>query len=204
MTSTDETVVPLANRHPIFSPFASHPGTVILKVEATEFYVHKDMLTFASSFFECLLNGGWRETLSETSTWPGDKEVNLPENRFDKSQKETWHSISRPFDEDNNILKESSSTESGGLDSSNLVKSPIVVPESARLSAKGDESMSDDEILLPRSNEEETRGDPLAVIPVQASATSKNRGRSHMEPRPETLARILFQIKSTDRRTNHC
>lgn len=35
----------------------------------------RDMLIFSSSFFECLLMGDWRETQSETSTWPGDREV---------------------------------------------------------------------------------------------------------------------------------
>jgi BTB/POZ domain len=61
--------------HPTFLPTAPHPGTVLLVVESTRFYVHRDLLIFASSFFECLFRGDWRETASDTaSTHVDDKD----------------------------------------------------------------------------------------------------------------------------------
>lgn len=43
--------------HPTFSQHAAHPGTVKIIVEATTFWAHKDVLHFASPFFEAALSG---------------------------------------------------------------------------------------------------------------------------------------------------
>ena len=59
--------------HPTFLPSSTNPGSVLLIAEGTQFLVHRDVLVFASPFFDSLLTGDWRETMSETSTWPGDK-----------------------------------------------------------------------------------------------------------------------------------
>jgi hypothetical protein len=60
--------------HPTFLPTAPHPGNVVVIVESTKFYVHRDLLIFASSFFECLFRGDWRETSSDTSTHVDDSQ----------------------------------------------------------------------------------------------------------------------------------
>ncbi|KAG8703479.1 hypothetical protein FRC08_002810 [Ceratobasidium sp. 394] len=41
---------------------ASYVGTVKIIVEATTFWAHKDILMFASPFFEAVLSGNWAET----------------------------------------------------------------------------------------------------------------------------------------------
>jgi hypothetical protein len=61
--------IPPLQLHPTFLPGTDHAGTVLILVEDYEFFVHRDILIFASSFFESLLSGDWREThMSETST----------------------------------------------------------------------------------------------------------------------------------------
>ncbi|KZW00254.1 hypothetical protein EXIGLDRAFT_722308 [Exidia glandulosa HHB12029] len=48
--------------HPTFSPNAAFPGTVKIVVEATTFWAHREILHFASPFFEAALSGNWSET----------------------------------------------------------------------------------------------------------------------------------------------
>ncbi|KAH7108253.1 hypothetical protein BKA62DRAFT_15646 [Auriculariales sp. MPI-PUGE-AT-0066] len=48
--------------HPTFSPHAPYPGRVKIIVEATTFWAHKDVLHFASPFFEAALSGNWSES----------------------------------------------------------------------------------------------------------------------------------------------
>ncbi|EJD52766.1 hypothetical protein AURDEDRAFT_98249 [Auricularia subglabra TFB-10046 SS5] len=48
--------------HPSFSSNAAFPGTVKIIVEATTFWAHKEVLHFASPFFEAALSGHWSET----------------------------------------------------------------------------------------------------------------------------------------------
>ncbi|KAF8342194.1 uncharacterized protein EI90DRAFT_2988693 [Cantharellus anzutake] len=45
-----------------FREDARFPGTVKITVGATTFWTHKEVLFFASPFFEAALSGGWRET----------------------------------------------------------------------------------------------------------------------------------------------
>ncbi|KAI8972252.1 hypothetical protein BD414DRAFT_426253 [Trametes punicea] len=42
------------------------PGTVKIVVESTTFWAHKEVLYFASAFFQAALSGGWAETERET------------------------------------------------------------------------------------------------------------------------------------------
>ena len=53
-----------------FSSTARNPGTVKVSVEDAIFYVHRDVMSFASSFWEAILDpaGGWLETSSDAST----------------------------------------------------------------------------------------------------------------------------------------
>lgn len=53
---------PLANLHHAFSADSALPGTVEVRVEATVFLVHKEIMVHASPFFEVLLSGDWAET----------------------------------------------------------------------------------------------------------------------------------------------
>ncbi|KAG9030488.1 hypothetical protein FRB95_003883 [Tulasnella sp. JGI-2019a] len=47
---------------PTFMQDARWPGTVKIHVEATTFWVHREVLVFASPFFEAALSGSWAET----------------------------------------------------------------------------------------------------------------------------------------------
>jgi hypothetical protein len=68
--------------HPTFLPDAPNAGTVLVMVEGQSFFVHRDVLVFASSFFEALLSGDWRETAqSETSTQCNDAHAGSPPRR---------------------------------------------------------------------------------------------------------------------------
>ncbi|ELU39303.1 BTB domain-containing protein [Rhizoctonia solani AG-1 IA] len=47
---------------PLVAADASYVGTVKIIVETTTFWAHKDILMFASPFFEAVLSGNWAET----------------------------------------------------------------------------------------------------------------------------------------------
>ena len=80
-------------------PFANKDLQVHITVEATVFYVHRDLLIFASPFFECLLRGDWRETQSFTSTRHRDSIIGSPtqlqpgmsrQNSVDRQTEAVW------------------------------------------------------------------------------------------------------------------
>ncbi|KAG6813639.1 hypothetical protein H0H92_008875 [Tricholoma furcatifolium] len=69
-----------------FTKNSRFPGTVKIVVESTTFWAHKEVLFFASPFFEAALSGNWSETgpgrppsmssvitISQPPTVPGDK-----------------------------------------------------------------------------------------------------------------------------------
>lgn len=47
---------------PTFTKHCAYPGTVKIIVESTTFWAHKQVLFFASPFFEAALSGNWAET----------------------------------------------------------------------------------------------------------------------------------------------
>lgn len=56
---------PLPNLLPIFAKYPigrPNRGTVRIRVEATHFFVHREVLILASPFFESVITGGWKET----------------------------------------------------------------------------------------------------------------------------------------------
>lgn len=56
---------PLPNLLPLFAKYPvrrPNRGTVRIRVEATHFYVHREVLILASPFFESVITGGWKET----------------------------------------------------------------------------------------------------------------------------------------------
>ncbi|KZV70082.1 hypothetical protein PENSPDRAFT_632169 [Peniophora sp. CONT] len=59
--STDEGCEPI-EVDPAFTLRSELPGTVKVVVEATTFWVHKEILWFASPFFQAALSGDWAET----------------------------------------------------------------------------------------------------------------------------------------------
>ncbi|KAF8482511.1 hypothetical protein DFH94DRAFT_792636 [Russula ochroleuca] len=67
-----------------FTKGSEFPGTVKIVVESTTFWAHKEVLWFASPFFQAALSGNWAETgrplsmssvitISQPPTVPGDK-----------------------------------------------------------------------------------------------------------------------------------
>ncbi|KAI0256417.1 hypothetical protein BJV78DRAFT_464591 [Lactifluus subvellereus] len=67
-----------------FTKCSKFPGTVKIVVESTTFWAHKEVLWFASPFFQAALSGNWSETgrplsmssvitISQPPTVPGDK-----------------------------------------------------------------------------------------------------------------------------------
>ncbi|WWD03656.1 hypothetical protein V865_001711 [Kwoniella europaea PYCC6329] len=68
----------LIDVHPTFLPDASMPGKVKVIVGRNEFYCHKDVLWFASPFFQGLLQGNWAETNPITNpTTPSSYAIDL-------------------------------------------------------------------------------------------------------------------------------
>ncbi|EGN99744.1 hypothetical protein SERLA73DRAFT_179921 [Serpula lacrymans var. lacrymans S7.3] len=70
-----------------FTKNSRFPGTVKIIVESTTFWAHKEVLFFASPFFEAALSGSWLETgrppsmssvitISQPPSIPGDKRIN--------------------------------------------------------------------------------------------------------------------------------
>ncbi|KAH9485349.1 hypothetical protein JR316_0002257 [Psilocybe cubensis] len=62
----DEGAVPI-EIHETFTKNCRFPGTVKIVVESTTFWAHKEILYFASPFFEAALSGNWAETGRPTS-----------------------------------------------------------------------------------------------------------------------------------------
>ncbi|THU95344.1 hypothetical protein K435DRAFT_755796 [Dendrothele bispora CBS 962.96] len=69
-----------------FTKHARFPGTVKIVVESTTFWAHKEVLFFASPFFEAALSGNWAETgrppsmssvitISQPPSIPGEKKI---------------------------------------------------------------------------------------------------------------------------------
>ncbi|RDB16811.1 hypothetical protein Hypma_002664 [Hypsizygus marmoreus] len=67
-----------------FTKHSRYPGTVKIVVESTTFWAHKEVLFFASPFFEAALSGNWSETgrppsmssvitISQPPSIPGDR-----------------------------------------------------------------------------------------------------------------------------------
>lgn len=69
-----------------FQSNARNPGTVKVTVEDSIFYVHRDVMSFASSFWEAVLDpaGGWLETSSEAATSYVGGKSELPERRWSR------------------------------------------------------------------------------------------------------------------------
>ena len=59
----------------------SGSGTVLLIAEGVKFYCHRDLLAFASPFFESVLSGEWRETMNDSSTIEDDASALAPSTR---------------------------------------------------------------------------------------------------------------------------
>ncbi|KAF8894144.1 hypothetical protein BD779DRAFT_1660891 [Infundibulicybe gibba] len=70
--------------HETFTKHSRFPGTVKIVVESTTFWAHKEVLFFASPFFEAALSGNWSETgrppsmssiitISQPPSIPGDR-----------------------------------------------------------------------------------------------------------------------------------
>ncbi|KAI0028795.1 hypothetical protein K488DRAFT_80507 [Vararia minispora EC-137] len=81
--STDEGQEPI-DVDEAFTRCSEFPGTVKIIVEATTFWAHKEILYFASPFFQAALSGDWAETgrpasmssvitISQPPSVPGDK-----------------------------------------------------------------------------------------------------------------------------------
>ncbi|SPO28992.1 uncharacterized protein UTRI_04960_B [Ustilago trichophora] len=52
--------------HPTFRSDAENRGDVLVRVDAVEFWVHKDVLLFSSPFFKSVLGGEWKESRLST------------------------------------------------------------------------------------------------------------------------------------------
>ncbi|KAJ7594852.1 hypothetical protein C8J56DRAFT_1023330 [Mycena floridula] len=72
-----------------FSKHSVFPGSVKIVVESTTFWAHKEVLFFASPFFEAALSGNWAETgrppsmssvitISQPPSIPGDRSIREP------------------------------------------------------------------------------------------------------------------------------
>ena len=108
-----------------FSSTARNPGTVKVTVEDSVFYVHRDVMSFASSFWEALLDpaGGWLETSSDapTSLVGGTNDIGIPERRWSRqiplsrqtSRQDDPHVDTNDADAPDSNLAVPSSSESG-------------------------------------------------------------------------------------------
>ncbi|KDQ55859.1 hypothetical protein JAAARDRAFT_37287 [Jaapia argillacea MUCL 33604] len=87
-----------------FTPHCKFPGTVKIVVESTTFWAHKEVLVFASPFFEAALSGNWAETgrppsmssvitISQPPSIPGDENLTreAPEVLFTSAEDEGDH-----------------------------------------------------------------------------------------------------------------
>ncbi|KAG9316845.1 hypothetical protein JVU11DRAFT_2916 [Chiua virens] len=107
------------------------PGTVKIVVESTTFWAHKEVLFFASPFFEAALSGGWLETgrppsmssvitISQPPTVPGSKSspdpptamTFTPENDIHDGASDTGSNYSSPVEIENPATSESDAAES--------------------------------------------------------------------------------------------
>lgn len=66
LSNLEPSTIPISNLHPTFQyhhqQSSSCPPSVEIIVESTTFLVHKEIIAFASPFFESILSGEWAET----------------------------------------------------------------------------------------------------------------------------------------------
>ncbi|KIM83304.1 hypothetical protein PILCRDRAFT_439502 [Piloderma croceum F 1598] len=136
-----------------FTKHSRFPGTVKIIVESTTFWAHKEVLFFASPFFEAALSGGWAETgrppsmssvitISQPPSNPGDKDKQeTPAITFTPMDPES-EDIDLAFDSDNGGKSESgdrtasesdgSDAELIGLDEPGEAKEPLSSEDKAK------------------------------------------------------------------------
>ncbi|KAF7979087.1 hypothetical protein HWV62_43597 [Athelia sp. TMB] len=155
------------------------PGKVKIIVESTTFWAHKEILFFASPFFEAALSGSWLETgrppsmssiitIAQPPSIPGDKGIlDAPEVSF----AEIDHEIDLNFDSDTGERSESGEVHTGEPDSE-ASDTEVVFREDA----------SSKEPLTP-AQRAEARDNSLAQLLGGQTAPTRNREVRRIKPR---------------------
>ncbi|EGG12776.1 uncharacterized protein MELLADRAFT_87038 [Melampsora larici-populina 98AG31] len=129
----------LPNLHPTFRSDTSSPcqGTVQIIVESTTFLVHKEIIVFASPFFETIIGGEWAETCDLTSSQdhsqdhPHESDLTIQNSSID------------PYSRTGPIETGQSDDEPSNSQTTNILPTPSTVPGSTG-SLLPDQSTSQD------------------------------------------------------------
>ncbi|KAJ6593820.1 hypothetical protein B0H19DRAFT_1205248 [Mycena capillaripes] len=155
--------------HETFTKNSAFPGTVKIVVESTTFWAHKEVLFFASPFFEAALSGNWAETgrppsmssiitISQPPSNPGD--------RSNHDLEAPTEVTFAPMDPDNNP-EDNDSVKNGG-DSAPASEGEGSDGEAAKQEAKAqaiDESLA----KLQSRSRSSTNASRVKVPPAQAT-----------------------------------
>ncbi|KII92258.1 hypothetical protein PLICRDRAFT_104349 [Plicaturopsis crispa FD-325 SS-3] len=167
-----------------FTKHCRFPGTVKIVVESTTFWAHKEVLFFASPFFEAALSGSWAETgrppsmssvitISQPPSIPGDKSINEAATEMTfapvDSDGEPEDVDTRPSEEDPGMKSDSEDKSKARDNSLAKLQSGAKAGES---SAKGKEKDK-----TPLSNDSAPKSPPRKP-PQPAHATVRRRAKS--------------------------
>ncbi|KAJ6586841.1 hypothetical protein DFH09DRAFT_909712 [Mycena vulgaris] len=153
------------------SPF---PGTVKIVVESTTFWAHKEVLFFASPFFEAALSGNWAETGRPLSMSSIITISQPPSNPGDRSNHEAPTEMTfAPMDPDNE--SEDADTLKDGTDSAPASEGEGSDTEAAKQEAK---AQAIDESLAKLQSRSRSSTDSTHVKVAPAQVTIKRRVKS--------------------------
>ncbi|KAJ7703284.1 hypothetical protein B0H17DRAFT_1157353 [Mycena rosella] len=156
-----------------FSPNSPFPGTVKIVVESTTFWAHKEVLFFASPFFEAALSGNWAETGRPLSMSSVITISQPPSNPGDRSNHEAPTEMTfAPMDENDS---EDSDTFKDGGDSAPASEGEGSDSEAAKQEAK---AQAIDESLAKLQSKPKPPTDATHVKVSPAHATLKRRVKS--------------------------
>ncbi|KAJ7925218.1 hypothetical protein B0H13DRAFT_1975536 [Mycena leptocephala] len=145
---------------------SAFPGTVKIVVESTTFWAHKEVLFFASPFFEAALSGNWAETGRPPSMSSIITISQPPSNPGDRSNHEAPTEMTfAPMDPDNNT--EDCDTSKEGGDSGPASEGEGSDTEAVKQEAKAqaiDESLA----KLQSRSRSSTNASRVKVAPAQA------------------------------------
>ncbi|KAJ7084305.1 hypothetical protein B0H15DRAFT_1023808 [Mycena belliarum] len=151
------------------------PGTVKIVVESTTFWAHKEVLFFASPFFEAALSGNWAETGRPLSMSSIITISQPPSNPGDRSNHEAPTEMTfAPMDSDNDS-EESDTTKEGGADSAAASEGDRSNTDAAKQEAK---AQAIDESLAKLQSRSPTSINTSHVKVPPAQATVKRRVKS--------------------------
>ncbi|KAH7888928.1 hypothetical protein F5I97DRAFT_1925476 [Phlebopus sp. FC_14] len=166
-----------------FTRTGRFPGTVKIVVENTTFWAHKEVLFFASPFFEAALSGSWLETGGRPPSMSSVITISQPPSvPGDNSRKDIATSMSFASDDEHDAVSDSASDSSSPVEVENPPRSESELDSRTTSESDGFESET-----LHSERRNHARGASLAKLQGSVG-DSKGKSTAPDSHRPSGLA----------------